>query len=659
VKIILFSILVIFAIGLYALPQSFAVYPDPDKDPRDYLIRYYTEPDYKDWFDSQFPNTTVEEKVGYPNKIIIDDYYVNPTFDFVIKNPSTSYQLDERAQSSVEGSMGIVSTFFGGNADYSSGYIVWFAQNNPKEIPDDLIHWYGLYPEGSVPIEEDVSVQMKINNKTHENDGVRDIIRYEYAVSSYYPPDYWNELVQDKKLLTNNVIVVFLYPNGDEYEFIFDSPVDTYSKDVKEFDNILDSFFVGKVEKFSDMYEDYLGVQKSESVPEPTYVPEPQPEPEPTYAPSVRSTSGDELWFVEKIDYNVDMSIFDTPPETIEKIENMALGMMYNIRGYDTISESKLNYELNQISGIRTEITNFGKNSCETNVVTVKKDGTTYPAMKDLADFDHCLVDYSNFKNLQIGDIITIDQTFGVASLENISQDELNQLPDFKVTDSSTLAINGKKVDVVTAIAETDMGEGKMLFEIIIHKHTGIALGTIVKISSDGFLMEVEIAPTDISENFVSSPSVGYTPEPESVMCGEGTTYKDGQCVVEERGGGCLIATAAFGSEMAPQVQFLREIRDGTVMSTQSGTAFMTGFNQFYYSFSPAVADYERENPVFKEMVKVSLTPLLTSLTLLNYVEVDTEEEMLGYGIGIILLNVGMYFVAPAVLIISLKKRFL
>ena len=125
----------------------------------------------------------------------------------------------------------------------------------------------------------------------------------------------------------------------------------------------------------------------------------------------------------------------------------------------------------------------------------------------------------------------------------------------------------------------------------------------------------------------------------------------------QNNGGGCLIATAAFGSEMAPQVQFLREIRDNTVMSTQSGTTFMNGFNQFYYSFSPYVADYERENPVFKEAVKVTLTPMLTSLALLNYVDIDTEEEMLGYGIGIILLNIGMYFVAPAVIIVSLKKR--
>ena len=122
-------------------------------------------------------------------------------------------------------------------------------------------------------------------------------------------------------------------------------------------------------------------------------------------------------------------------------------------------------------------------------------------------------------------------------------------------------------------------------------------------------------------------------------------------------GGGCLIATAAFGSEMSPQIQQLREIRDNVVMQTVSGKTFMIGFNQIYYSFSPHVADYERENPVFKEAVKITLTPMLTSLTLLNYVDVDTEEEVLGYGIGIILLNVGMYFVAPATAIIAIKNK--
>jgi len=136
-----------------------------------------------------------------------------------------------------------------------------------------------------------------------------------------------------------------------------------------------------------------------------------------------------------------------------------------------------------------------------------------------------------------------------------------------------------------------------------------------------------------------------------------GPNYGNDIEIKEVEGGGCLIATAAFGSELSPQVQFLREIRDNTVLQTESGTSFMTGFNQFYYSFSPAIADYERENLVFKETVKLMLTPLLTSLTLLHYADIDSESEMLGYGIGIILLNIGMYFVAPAVLIMTVRKR--
>src|SRR5574338_102297 len=120
---------------------------------------------------------------------------------------------------------------------------------------------------------------------------------------------------------------------------------------------------------------------------------------------------------------------------------------------------------------------------------------------------------------------------------------------------------------------------------------------------------------------------------------------------------GCLIATAAFDSERAPQVQMLREIRDNVLFSTSSGTAFMAGFNDFYYSFSPGIADLERENPAFKELVRYTITPMLSTLSILNYVHVDSEQQILGYGIGIILLNAGMYFVAPAFVIMQLRKR--
>ena len=114
-------------------------------------------------------------------------------------------------------------------------------------------------------------------------------------------------------------------------------------------------------------------------------------------------------------------------------------------------------------------------------------------------------------------------------------------------------------------------------------------------------------------------------------------------------GGGCLIATAAYGSEMAPQVQLLREIRDNQLMNTDSGVSFMTGFNQIYYLFSPTIADMEREHPAFKEIVRIGITPLLSSLSIMKHAESDSE--VLGYGIGVILMNLGMYVAAPAVLV--------
>ncbi|MDH3617660.1 MAG: copper-binding protein [Nitrosopumilus sp.] len=140
------------------------------------------------------------------------------------------------------------------------------------------------------------------------------------------------------------------------------------------------------------------------------------------------------------------------------------------------------------------------------------------------------------------------------------------------------------------------------------------------------------------------------------ILVGEANAQPDTPPPVNDNGGGCLIATAAYGSELAPQVQQLRELRDNTILQTKSGDSFMTTFNEFYYSFSPTIADFERENPIFKEGVKVTLTPMLASLSILNYVDIDSEQEMLGYGISLILLNIGMYAGIPAFGILKLYQ---
>ena len=149
------------------------------------------------------------------------------------------------------------------------------------------------------------------------------------------------------------------------------------------------------------------------------------------------------------------------------------------------------------------------------------------------------------------------------------------------------------------------------------------------------------------------------------IVCGTGTIEKNGQCVVDtnykstlktsSKGGGCLIATATYGSELAPQVQLLREIRDNSLLQTESGIQFMSTFNDFYYSFSPVIADYERENPMFKEIVKLVITPMISSLSLME--NANSESEVMSLGLSVIMLNLGMYLGVPAVLIVGIRKR--
>ncbi|MGQ0638575.1 MAG: CFI-box-CTERM domain-containing protein [Nitrososphaerota archaeon] len=97
---------------------------------------------------------------------------------------------------------------------------------------------------------------------------------------------------------------------------------------------------------------------------------------------------------------------------------------------------------------------------------------------------------------------------------------------------------------------------------------------------------------------------------------------------------GCLIATTAFGSELAPQVQFLREYRDNTIMATAAGSSFLSVFNAVYYSFSPTVADIERNNYFLQESVRGGIMPLLGILQIAKLSSVgDGEISVLISGI--------------------------
>jgi len=182
-------------------------------------------------------------------------------------------------------------------------------------------------------------------------------------------------------------------------------------------------------------------------------------------------------------------------------------------------------------------------------------------------------------------------------------------------------------------------------------------------------LEQVAVTPTpEPMAEPTPEPMAEPTPEPtvqQVVNCGPGTESVNGICQVvqtqpqeSEEGGGCLIATAAYGSEMSPQVQLLREIRDNQLMNTEAGSAFMGTFNNAYYSFSPAIADMQRDSPILKEIVKVGLTPMISSLSIME--GADSESEVLGLGLSVIALNLGMYIALPAfgiIKVIQLRKN--
>ena len=230
-------------------------------------------------------------------------------------------------------------------------------------------------------------------------------------------------------------------------------------------------------------------------------------------------------------------------------------------------------------------------------------------------------------------------------SYEEIKTGELTRLPIEFI--NPMLQKTQVHVDYKITITES----GKTIFQTpnLIHTSEGVINGFKFEFPQDGiYNIMIDV------EGILFTP---ITPEAVSfdIVVGEASAQPTNQT---EEGGGCLIATAAYGSEMSPQVQLLREIRDNQLMNTESGSAFMSTFNNVYYSFSPAIADMERESPIFKEVVKLGLTPMISSLSLME--KANSESEVLGLGISVIMLNLGMYLGVPAfgiIKVIQLRKK--
>ena len=251
-----------------------------------------------------------------------------------------------------------------------------------------------------------------------------------------------------------------------------------------------------------------------------------------------------------------------------------------------------------------------------------------------------------------------IVQNSGPQTTEQIVQSELNmEMPDGKAkllifsNTNWSGAYQTSNVDFTEIIGQNN---DEVIFECNSTLGSQGMFGTkIQKLTQEGYLEMYLIQNQQIVSQGSTETNFG-----EVFLKGNCISSSDPTASTNPgipRGGGCLIATATYGSEMAPQVQQLRELRDNQLLQTESGTQFMGMFNDIYYTFSPIIADYERENPLFKEAVKIAITPMISSLSLME--NANSESEVLGMGLSVIMLNIGMYLGVPAVVIVGIRKK--
>ena len=240
--------------------------------------------------------------------------------------------------------------------------------------------------------------------------------------------------------------------------------------------------------------------------------------------------------------------------------------------------------------------------------------------------------------------------TIQTQSIEQTVQSELNEkIPDgqaklliFSNTEWAG-AFQSSNIDFTEISGQNDDG---VIFECNASLGSQSLFGAkIQKLTQDGYLELFVIQNQKLISQGSTETNFGEVYITDNCLSNSAPTPE---------GGGCLIATATYGSELAPQVQMLREIRDNQLMNTESGTSFMSTFNEIYYSFSPYIADMERESPVFKEAVKLAITPMISSLALMENAE--SESEVLSIGLSVIVLNLGMYLAVPAIVIFGIRK---
>ena len=156
-------------------------------------------------------------------------------------------------------------------------------------------------------------------------------------------------------------------------------------------------------------------------------------------------------------------------------------------------------------------------------------------------------------------------------------------------------------------------------------------------------------------------PTTTTTPPPTTTTTPPPTTTTTTPPPTTTTPSRCIIATATYGSELSPEVQFLRGFRDQLVLQTFAGRQFMELFNAWYYSFSPGAANFISEHPVTKTITKASLYPLIgiLHLSVLTHSALSFNSELGITAAGLVASSLigAIYFSPPLAAMLLAFKR--
>ncbi len=121
----------------------------------------------------------------------------------------------------------------------------------------------------------------------------------------------------------------------------------------------------------------------------------------------------------------------------------------------------------------------------------------------------------------------------------------------------------------------------------------------------------------------------------------------------------CIIATAAYGSEMAPEVIYMRYVRDRVVGSTPTGKILRDDFNNWYYVWSPPIAQYISDKPLLRAVFRVLLVPIDISVRVadLAFHAVGGENfgSILGFAVAAIIAVLSYVMIPTALLVFAIR----